>query len=91
MSDVDDKVVDSVEGASEESEAPSVCSTCDGSGRVESGPICNRPPSDCCGGCFTDVPCPDCGQADDEPDFPDDEDPIDDDELYRDELFLYED
>jgi len=42
--------------------APWSCSTCDGSGTVEVGPDCSKPPSLCCGGCFRTEPCPECGE-----------------------------
>jgi len=28
---------------------------------IESGPSCSKIPSNCCGGCYTRSPCPDCG------------------------------
>ena len=45
------------------------CKTCKGEGVIEYGPECNKPMSQCCGGCFREEPCPDCGDEnfDDEP------------------------
>jgi len=46
------------------------CKTCGGEGYIEYGPSCSRPASDCCGGCFTQEACPDCGDPDaNEPDW----------------------
>lgn len=52
-----------------EEEAQLECDECGGSGYVEEGPYCSRPASDCCGGCFTEVPCSKCGEEAPEPDW----------------------
>jgi len=36
------------------------CRVCDGDGYHEIGPDCNRPASDCCGGCYKTVVCSNC-------------------------------
>lgn len=36
------------------------CPDCDGEGSVEVGPECNRPASQCCGGCYKDAQCGTC-------------------------------
>lgn len=40
------------------------CDECEGEGFIETMKICNRPPSDCCGGCTESHPCPKCGEPD---------------------------
>lgn len=40
-------------------EDQNVCIHCNGEGYTENGPYCNKPASECCGGCYTQVEC-DC-------------------------------
>jgi len=37
------------------------CSECNGSGTYNVGPDCSMPASMCCGGCYTEVECEECG------------------------------
>ena len=41
-------------------EATKDCEDCDGEGNAEYGPICSRPASSCCGGCFETIDCNEC-------------------------------
>lgn len=36
------------------------CKECYGEGKVEEGPVCNRPASNCCGGCYNEYQCEEC-------------------------------
>jgi len=36
------------------------CDECEGEGTIDYGPICYRPISECCGGCFEERVCPEC-------------------------------
>ena len=36
------------------------CENCWGEGTIDVGPICFKPMSECCGGCFEEDVCPHC-------------------------------
>ena len=36
------------------------CKDCDGEGTYEYGPVCSKPASMCCGGCFETMKCEEC-------------------------------
>jgi|3_EtaG_2_1085321.scaffolds.fasta_scaffold386544_2 DnaJ-class molecular chaperone len=44
----------------EEPEDDEACDECWGEGTIDVGPICFRPMSECCGGCFEEETCPKC-------------------------------
>lgn len=53
--------VDAHRGCEEQDEeTEQECETCGGEGTIEVGPDCNKPPSECCGGCYRTEGCPDC-------------------------------
>jgi len=56
--DLTDSPAPEVEVEDEETDKHKVCRTCEGYGRIDTSPYCQRRIEDCCGGC--DAPCPDC-------------------------------
>ena len=39
------------------------CNICEGTGDTEVGPICWKPASECCGGCYETIACTSCEQT----------------------------